>query len=115
MLSPAELVIIDRARNPQHAGELVGATHTLRASNLSCGDEVTLYLAVEDGLVQDARHLSRACSICTASTDLLCADLIGKPWPTSVDATSHVAQLGIELSPGRQKCAELPLQTLNQT
>lgn len=115
MLSPAELAVIDRSRSPQFAGELSGPTHTFSARNLSCGDEVTLQLRIENDLVVQANHTCRACSVCTASADLLCETLTGTSWPAKVSLAEHLAGLGIALSPTRQKCAELPLQALNQT
>lgn len=112
----AEQLVIDRARAPHFAGTTTVATHQAEGANLSCGDEVHFTLNITDGIITDIRHESRACSICTAAADLLAERLIGKSEEniTSVSNEEVITEIGIPLSPMRQKCALLPLHTIQQ-
>jgi nitrogen fixation NifU-like protein len=47
--------------------------------NPLCGDEVILYLEVDDGLVSDVRTAGQGCSISQASTSMMSAAVKGKP------------------------------------
>jgi nitrogen fixation NifU-like protein len=47
--------------------------------NPLCGDEVILYLDVDDGMVTDLRTEGQGCSISQASTSMMSAAVKGKP------------------------------------
>lgn len=114
MFNLAQAALIDRAQHPQFAGLLASTTHTASGANLSCGDEVQLQLEIQDDTILNARHTCRACAVCTASTDLLCEQIQGKQLDQiiNLEAQAHATSLGIPLSPIRQKCATLPVETL---
>ncbi len=114
MSSSAEQAVIDRARHPEFSGDVPGATHQAKGANLSCGDEVSFTLRIDEGIIAQIAHQSRACSICTAAADLLAQRLTAQPVQT-IDTISNeeiLGELEIPLSPMRQKCALLPLQAL---
>ena len=46
-------IILEHYRQPRNKGSLEGATAHVHMNNPTCGDEVHLYLAVEDGVVKD--------------------------------------------------------------
>ena len=64
-------VILDHYRNPRGAGELTNATHTAHGHNPLCGDEVSVYAFVEDGVIKTLRHKSVGCAICVASASIM--------------------------------------------
>lgn len=111
MLDLYQQQIIDRYKHPQFAGPLAGATHTAEGANLSCGDEIRLELIMDGDIVQQIRHTSRACAVCSASADLLAEALINQKIG-AVEPEAHLETLHIPLSPIRRKCALLPLETL---
>ena len=47
--------------------------------NPLCGDEVVLYLDVDDGVVRDVRTEGQGCSISQASTSMMSAAVKGQP------------------------------------
>ncbi len=108
--------IIDRSRNPQYGSPLAHPTHQGEGANLSCGDEISWEMEVnETGSIVALAHQTRACAICAASADLLAEHAIGKPYDTLNTITPKDIQrlLGdLPLSPVRLKCALLPLETL---
>lgn len=117
MLTPEQEVVVERAQQPRFSGTVTNATHTATGANMSCGDEVAFELRVDEhGLIQEIKHSSRACTICTASADLLAESLIGTPVSevAYLSAHTHLERIALPLSPIRQKCALLPLETLTR-
>jgi len=73
-------IILDHYRAPRNRGELpVPPARKVEGFNPLCGDEVILYLDVEDGVVRDMRTGGQGCSISQASTSMMSAAVKGKP------------------------------------
>ncbi|MDD6383400.1 Fe-S cluster assembly sulfur transfer protein SufU [Mitsuokella sp.] len=68
-------LIGEHSRNPENKHHLEQATCCLKGHNPSCGDEITLELKVENGIVKDASFTGVGCAISQASTDIM-IDLI---------------------------------------
>jgi nitrogen fixation NifU-like protein len=125
-------VIFDHYKRPRNCGALDTATHRAEGHNPLCGDQVTIYLKVDDGIVQDVRFEGAGCAIATASASLMTEALKGR----SVDevealfrrfhdlVTAEPAQddaglgklevlAGVREFPARVKCATLAWHTLN--
>jgi nitrogen fixation NifU-like protein len=73
-------IILDHYRAPRNRGELpVPPAHQVEGFNPLCGDEVVLYLDVEDGVITDVKISGQGCSISQASTSMMSAAVKGKP------------------------------------
>ena len=48
-------IILDHYRNPRNRGELEPPAHRTEGFNPLCGDEIVVYLDVENGVVNDIR------------------------------------------------------------
>jgi nitrogen fixation NifU-like protein len=72
-------IILDHYRAPRNRGELpVPPAHQVEGFNPLCGDEVVLYLEVDDdGVVRDVRTGGQGCSISQASTSMMSAAVKG--------------------------------------
>ncbi len=71
-------IILDHYRAPRNRGELpVPPAHRVEGFNPLCGDEVILYLEVDDGVVTDVRTAGQGCSISQASTSMMSAAIKG--------------------------------------
>jgi len=72
-------IIMDHYQNPRHKGKPSDSKKylSLHASSTNCIDDFDVYLAYENGKVIDALWDGVACTISTASTDILCDRLIG--------------------------------------
>ncbi len=71
-------IILDHYRAPRNRGELpVPPAHQVEGFNPLCGDEVVLFLEVEDGVVRDVRTGGQGCSISQASTSMMSAAVKG--------------------------------------
>ena len=73
-------IILDDYRAPRNRGELpVPPAHRVEGFNPLCGDEVVLYLDVDDGVITDVKIAGQGCSISQASTSMMSAAVRGKP------------------------------------
>ena len=73
-------VIMDHYDNPQfkHAPKDNKQYEKINMNSASCIDNIDVYVEVEDGKVKDCFFDGVACTISTASTDIMCSLMIGK-------------------------------------
>ncbi len=72
-------IILDHYRNPRNRGELEAPPATrVEGFNPLCGDEIVLYLDVEDGVVRDIRIGGQGCSISQSSASMMSSAVKGK-------------------------------------
>jgi nitrogen fixation NifU-like protein len=128
-----EEVILDHNRRPRHYGRIPpGANRRAEGFNPLCGDQITLHLAVEDGVIRDVGFEGKGCAISKASASLMVESLIGKTEreaeaffrgmhalltgegePLPYAALGKLAVLaGVRDYPARVKCATLAWHTL---
>src|SRR6202011_4212318 len=80
-------IILDHYRAPRNRGELpVPPARKVEGFNPLCGDEVVLYLDVDDGVVRDVRTGGQGCSISQASTSMMSAAVRAQP----IDDARHL-------------------------
>lgn len=72
-------VIVDHGRTPRNFGPLPGANRRAEGVNPLCGDRLTLYLELADGVVRGARFEGSGCAISTASASLMTEAVTGLP------------------------------------
>ena len=82
-------VVSEHSRSPENKGELAAATVRERGHNPSCGDEITLELQIENGIIKDAAFTGVGCAISQASTDIMIDLMRGK----TVEEAQRLAQL----------------------
>ncbi|MBI5890372.1 MAG: SUF system NifU family Fe-S cluster assembly protein [Nitrosomonadales bacterium] len=121
--------ILDHYRQPRNTGRLDDANRTAEGYNPLCGDKVTLYLKVEEGVIRDARFEGSGCAIATASASLMTESIKGKRedealrllekihgMVTGGGQTGDVGKLavlaGVHEFPQRVKCATLAWHTM---
>jgi nitrogen fixation NifU-like protein len=72
-------IILDHYRNPRNRGELpTPPARRVEGFNPLCGDEIVVYLVVEDGRVSDLRIGGQGCSISQASTSMMSSAVKGR-------------------------------------
>ena len=74
-----EEIILDHNRKPKNFGSLPNCNRTAKGHNPLCGDMVTIYLIVEDGIVQDVKFDGKGCAISMASASIMTGLVVGKP------------------------------------
>jgi nitrogen fixation NifU-like protein len=80
-------VILDHYRNPRKRGSLNGPHVHAEGNNPSCGDEFSIDLAVEDGVIVDAAMQGQGCSISQASGSMMMDAIVGKSVDEARDLT----------------------------
>ena len=81
-------IILDHYRNPRNRGELeTPPAHKVEGFNPLCGDEIVLYVDVEDGVVVDIKIAGQGCSISQSSASMMSAAVKGKTLAEVQDLT----------------------------
>lgn len=128
-----QAVIVDHDRHPRNRGPLATATHHATIDNPLCGDEVTLHVAVADGVVADVRFEARGCALARAAASMLTGvaqgldatsaralvarfDQFVRASPADPDRGADLGDLaafvGVRAFRSRQTCALLPFRAL---
>ena len=72
-------IILDHYRSPRNRGELPSPpAHRVEGFNPLCGDEIVVYLDVEDGVVSDLKISGQGCSISQSSASMMSAAAKGR-------------------------------------
>lgn len=71
-------LLLDRSLHPKYNREVKEYTVEKKLINASCGDEITMRLLVEDGVIKSGGFVGKACAISSVSADLMIEAVIGK-------------------------------------
>ena len=125
--------ILDHTRQPRNRHEMPDATAAAHGHNPLCGDKITLYLKMNNGVIEDISFTGSGCAICTASASMMTEALKGKTLAqvqhlfeafhsmltSPMDQEPDIDELdklavfsGVREFPVRVKCATLPWHTL---
>ena len=75
-------IILDHYRSPRNRGELpVPPAHRVEGFNPLCGDEVVLFVEVQDGRVADIKVSGQGCSISQSSASMMTSAVKGRSLP----------------------------------
>ncbi len=115
-------IILDHYRSPRHRGELESPpAHRVEGFNPLCGDEVVVYLDVDDeGRVRDLKISGQGCSISQSSASMMSAAVHGKTVAEVRDLTRafkammsiHEAEIGGDEADEAEPPAEIGLGDL---
>ncbi len=124
-------VILDHNRRPRNFHALADASHSAEGYNPLCGDRLTLYLKLADGMIEDVAFQGAGCAISKASASMMTDALKGRtvaeanalfdrfhrmvttPPDQAVEDMGKLSSLaGVREFPVRVKCASLAWHTL---
>jgi nitrogen fixation NifU-like protein len=126
-------VILDHNQSPRNFRALRGDVHRADGHNPLCGDRLTLYLDIRDGVVHDIGFEGSGCAISKASASMMTEAVKGKtaeeaealfqafhalvtggtaPGPEDERLGKLVVFAGVRDYPVRVKCATLAWHTL---
>ena len=71
-------VILDHHKRPRNFGNLERANRQADGYNPLCGDKISVYLFMENGVVRDAAFVGSGCAISTASASMMTESIKGK-------------------------------------
>ncbi len=105
-------IILDYYKHPRNKEEIPNATTKAKELNPLCGDKVEVFLKLNtQGIIEKATFLGEGCAISQAATSMLTDHLLGKSLEEveKMENQEIYDMLGVEISPGRVKCAILGL------
>jgi nitrogen fixation NifU-like protein len=97
MDSMYQQIILDHYKNPHHRGLVDPFDAEVHHVNPTCGDEVTLRVALHDGTLTSLGWEGEGCSISQASTSVMSDLVVGKP----IDEAMALQQKFLELMQSR--------------
>jgi nitrogen fixation NifU-like protein len=71
-------VILDHNRSPRNYRTIADANRKAQGYNPLCGDQIIVYLKLEDGVIKDISFQGSGCAISKASASMMTAELKGK-------------------------------------
>jgi nitrogen fixation NifU-like protein len=71
-------VILDHHRKPRNFHKIEHANRQADGFNPLCGDRVSVYIQIEDGIIRDIGFIGTGCAISTASASMMTESLKGK-------------------------------------
>ncbi len=125
--------IIEHNRSPRNFKKLEHANRTAEGYNPVCGDQITLYVRLENDVIQEVGFQGSGCAISQASASLMTSAVAGKTKAEAealfrafhdmvaggADAPADPKSLGklaafagVRQFPARVKCANLSWHTL---
>ena len=126
-------VILDHNKSPRNFRKMEGPDRTADGYNPLCGDQITVYLKMQDGVIKDITFHGSGCAISKASASMMTASVKGKTpaeadrifddvhkmltGELNTDASPErlgklAALSGVCNFPARVKCASLSWHTL---
>lgn len=108
--------ILDHYQNPKYYGKPRQFTHSFRLQNLSCGDEIEVYLTIDSGKITAINYVAEGCAISIASADMHAQNLVNKTVNeiARLSWEDAVKLIGVELTASRTKCAHLALEAIQK-
>ena len=127
-------VILDHNKKPRNFRKLENANHTADGYNPLCGDQLTIYLDLEDGFVKEVGFEGSGCAISKASASMMTQAVKGKSKEQAENLFQEFHSMvtgdlneeieenslgnlkifaGVREFPVRVKCATLPWHTLH--
>ena len=124
-------MVLEHSKRPRNFRAMEGASSSAQGFNPLCGDQITLYVKVDGGVVQEVTFVGQGCAISKASASLLTGAVKDKskdealalfdkvhllvtegPTRVSPDEVGKLAVLsGVSEFPARVKCASLAWHT----
>ena len=126
-------VILDHSRSPRNYYKLDVANRIAEGHNPLCGDRVTVYLLLENGVIKDVSFQGEGCAISKASASMMTEALKGKTREEAqqifnqfhdmvTSGTPNLDELGklgvfagVHKFPARVKCAILSWHAISST
>jgi nitrogen fixation NifU-like protein len=71
-------LILDHNQNPRNFREIEHASHSANGHNPLCGDQLEVFLSIEDNMIKDIAFQGSGCAISKASASIMTSELKNK-------------------------------------
>lgn len=124
-------IILDHNKRPRNFREIPACTCEAEGNNPLCGDEVKVFVQMEDGKLSDVAFSGHGCAISRASASMMTVKTKGRTGEEAREMSRAVREMllgpeaeppralgdlvalsGVRKFPARIKCAVLPWHTL---
>lgn len=108
--------ILDHYKNPRNTGEIGNPDIKFKEENPLCGDEITVTMKVEKGVIKDIKFVAKGCAISVASMSMLSDKIKGKGIKDVMKLGKEdvLEMLNVPIGTARTKCAVLGLETVKK-
>ena len=106
--------LLDYYQNPRNKGRIEDATVSVSGGNPGCGDVVTMYVTIEDGVAKQIQFEGQGCTISQAGASMVAEKYEGQPLE-EIEASSTddmIDEMGREVVVSRIRCASVGIGTL---
>ncbi len=106
---------MDRFLNPKHLGEIKDANGIGKVGNPRCGDQMTVYIKVKEGKIENASFQTLGCAAAIATSDVICEMAIGKKPEEALAITEKEMIKKLEELPAvKVHCSSLAIEGLKK-
>ncbi len=107
--------ILELWKNPKNFGIMQNPTHKYSEANRICGDEMTIYLQVENNIIKDAKFFSTGCLVCIVFASKLTEIIKGMKVEEVYELKDEdlLKLLDIDITPLKKQCACLSLDAVH--
>jgi len=108
--------IMDIYKNPARRGRLSDANVTTAKKNPMCGDDISVQMKVDKGIIKDAKFDGSACLVSIVASEVLLDFLVGKSLKEAKSVTKEklLDMLKLNLTTTRVGCATLALTAIQK-
>ncbi len=106
--------LLDYYQNPRNKGRIENATVSVSGGNPGCGDVVTMYVTIENGIAKQIRFDGQGCTISQAGASMVAEKYEGEPIEEIEAASTDdmIDEMGREVVVSRLRCATVGIGTL---
>lgn len=106
--------LLDYYQNPRNKGRIENPTVSVSGGNPGCGDVVTMYVTIEDGVAKQVRFEGEGCTISQAGASMVAEKYEGRPIEEieQVSTDDLIDEMGREVVMSRLRCATVGIGTL---
>ena len=106
--------LLDYYQNPRNKGRIENATVSISGGNPGCGDVVTMYVTIEDGIARQVQFEGQGCTISQAGASMVAEKYEGQPLEEIEEASTDdmIDEMGREVVVSRLRCATVGIGTL---
>ena len=73
-----ESLVLEHSRKPKNFGQLTCSCQSQKGKNPSCGDQLELFVSIDQNLIQDVKFIGEGCALSMSSSSLMTQAIKGQ-------------------------------------